>query len=145
MVLKGVFRNLHTLFYTVQGYNPLTIMEIGGHENINSHLHYSRHMDTFASSSINQISRAMTELILNGDTHLVSAGISRKNIAKLSQLGDSYYNLPKVNGGRCTSKNVPKTCPPTECIYCEKHFCLMMIRLIFLSFSQKKIRRLKLK
>lgn len=118
----GDTRHLAFCSMMLQGYNPLTIMEIGGHENINSHLHYSRHMDTFASSSINQISRAMTELILNGDTHLVSAGISRKNIAKLSQLGDSYYNLPKVNGGRCTSKNVPKTCPQTECIYCEKHF-----------------------
>ncbi|MBN2796156.1 MAG: site-specific integrase [Clostridia bacterium] len=118
----GDTRHLAFCSMMLQGFNPLTIMEIGGHENINSHLHYSRHMDTFALSSINQISRAMTELILNGDTHQVSAGISRKNIAKLSHLGDSYYNLPKVNGGRCTSKNVPQTCPPIECIYCEKYF-----------------------
>jgi hypothetical protein len=118
----GDTRHLAFCSMMLQGFNPLTIMEIGGHENINSQLHYSRHMDTFASSSINQISRAMTDRILNGASLSLNVGVSRKNIAKLAYLGDEYYDLPKVNGGRCTSKDIPNSCPPTECVYCEKYF-----------------------
>jgi len=106
----------------LQGFNPLTIMEIGGHTTIDSQLHYTSHMETFAESSINQLSESMTNLILSGDSIIKTHGIGRKNIAKLANLGDSFYDLPKVNGGRCTSGNIPEDCPPTECIFCEKYF-----------------------
>jgi len=106
----------------LQGFNPYTIMELGGHTKLISQLHYTNHMDVFVESSIQQLSESLTISLLNDSAQVKVAMFGRKNIRKLAELGDKFYELPVVEGGRCMSDNVPQSCPTTKCAFCEKYF-----------------------
>jgi len=102
----------------LQGFNPHTIAVMGGHTNVNSQMHYSNHMETFVESSVQMLSNSLLNMI-NNDTTIQFSEINRLNILKFSVLGDDFYDLPKVPGGRCNSKNIPYDCHVSDCIYCN--------------------------
>ncbi len=109
----------------LQGVNPYIIAELGGHKDVKTQLHYSTHIDDFINSSINTLADSMAINICNefDQSNVINADkLSRKNIFNFSRLGDKFYELPMVDGGRCTSENIPYTCLVDDCIFCLDHF-----------------------
>lgn len=119
-IKMGDVRHLAIINLMMMGYNPLYIMELAGHQRLNTQMGYYNHVDTFATAK----SHVLKEMIKknNGSLYLNEYN-SGDYVLQKTLLGDSYYNLPLVfdGKGRCRSKNFPYDCVCTECIFCP-HF-----------------------
>lgn len=116
----GDTRHLAIINLMMQGINPLEIMRLAGHHNVETQMGYYSHVEKFMTSKTYVLSR----LLKNNST--ISNDFTMDNGAKKIEkdlLGPSYYQLPLVaNGsGRCKCSNFPQDCESTECIFC-KHF-----------------------
>jgi hypothetical protein len=99
-----------------------TISVLGGHDSLDAQLHYSSNSETLVESSIQILSQSLLENINIHSGKISNSNFSKKNVFIWSSLGDEFYDLPKVPGGRCRSKNIPYECHVSECMYCIDHF-----------------------
>lgn len=135
----GDTRHLAFCSLMLQGFNPYTIATLGGHDSMESQLHYCNHLDSFVQSSIYIISKSLMVEIVNNIAPITHDSLKKSNIFKLSSLGDAFYELPKVPGGRCKSTNIPYDCISNECCFCTKHFVYDDNERQYLDMVNKKI------
>jgi len=107
----------------LQGYNPLTIARIGGHETFSEQLGYQSHLDEYINAYTYMMTKNIRNKILNGYNNLSfkSVKFSKVGLIKKESLGEELYDMLKVKGGRCSSKNFPNDCKSDSHFTCE-HF-----------------------
>lgn len=106
----------------LQGFNPLTIAQIGGHYTLTEQCSYCNHLDTFVNSHTYVLTKSIRNKIIKN----VSSNIpmnkniaSKNNLVLKEKLGNDFYLFPKVRGGRCKNKNFPYDCKSDSHIGCN--------------------------
>lgn len=97
----------------LQGLNMLTIARIGGHQHLNSQVHYSQHLDFFAESKARVLSEQIKRNRIRDIGNLVTPEINTLVIR--SKLNEP--NGLKVKGGYCNDNDFPNNCN-SECLFC---------------------------
>lgn len=107
----------------LQGFNPLTIAQIGGHHTLSEQMGYYNHLDTYVSAKTYVMARALKNKLYLKNTNLEITDNNKKSLLKKNIFGLKFYSLPEVeNGdGRCSSENFPFDCVCDSCLFCE-HF-----------------------
>lgn len=107
----------------LQGLNPLTIAQLGGHETLREQQFYHSHMDTFVDAHTYVLARAIKGKLNNRQINLDISEKTRKQTLERLALRDNFYSLRKTKYGRCKSKNFPYECTEAfdHCFFCN-HF-----------------------
>lgn len=115
----GDTRHVAIINLMMQGINPLEIMKLAGHHNVETQMGYYSHVEKFMTSKTYVLSRLLkTNSTINKEYNKYDGG--QKKIEK-DLLGTAYYQLPLVasGSGRCKCTNFPYDCESSECIYCK--------------------------
>ena len=117
----GDTRHIAFCSMMLQGFNPLTIAQIGGHYTLTEQMSYYSHLDTFVSSytyvmSKNLQNKISSKINISKSTNML---VSKEKIIQRELLKDKFYLLRKVRGGRCCSDNFPYECNCNGHIYCD--------------------------
>mgnify|MGYP001174108201 FL=1 len=101
----------------LQGFNMLTIARIGGHNQLETQLHYHKHLDHFASSFVHhaaQMLRMNRKKLMRSNWDVgTQAIIAKSKIYRLDDFQETY----KVENGYCTDH--PSRCQVGDCRFCE--------------------------
>ena len=116
----GDTRHMAICDLMLQGVNPIKVAQMAGHKNLETQMGYCSHYSDY----INSKTKVLQE-VLSGNMKLKNNQVSfcndkRTSILQKEMLGNVYYSLPKVDGGRCTSKCFPNECPLDGCYLCPK-------------------------
>lgn len=112
----------HFAFYNMmlQGFNMLTIARIGGHSQLETQLHYHKHLDHFAQSFVHhaaQMLRINRKNLMRSNWDVGTQAIIAKS--KIYRIGD-FQETYKVENGYCTDH--PSRCQVGDCRFCEYYF-----------------------
>lgn len=104
----------------LQGFNMLTIARIGGHAQLETQLHYHKHLDHFAESFVHHAAKTLRMKRRNIWKTNWTTG-SHTTIAK-SQLyqASDFKQKYRVEHGYCTDH--PAHCKIGDCRFCEFYF-----------------------
>lgn len=114
-IRMGDTRHLAFCSMLLQGLNPLTIARIGGHESIESQLHYHQHLDTFIDANTHTLSRTLSKRIVDfmrGNTDHVGEMFSFR---ELKLKGYSLYKAKGISPRKIDIYNCYSECFPFEC------------------------------
>ncbi|MGC6590330.1 integrase [Paenibacillus sp. Dod16] len=104
----------------LQGFNMLTIARMGGHSQLETQLHYHKHLDHFAQSFVHhaaQVLRMKRKNLWRINWDNATQGIIAKSrIYQISDFQETY----KVEHGYCTDH--PSRCQVGDCRFCEFYF-----------------------
>lgn len=115
----GDSRHLAFLSMLLQGFNPITIAEIGGHESLSSQLHYVAHIDEFSDAHTLMLIKKIRTTLNQGMENLDVLTTREK---KLIGYRDKPKIVPRsIDEGLCYSENFPNECIDKDCIFCN-HF-----------------------
>lgn len=118
----GDTRHLAFCGMMLQGLNPLTIAQIGGHTTFREQMSYYQHLDTFIDAHTYILSKSIKGRIMNTRQTFDMYSNYKSHILEKSILKDDYYSLRKTTGGRCKSTKFPLECTELDgCLFCE-HF-----------------------
>ena len=117
MIHMGDIRHLTIINMMMMGYNPLYIMQLAGHQKLETQMGYYNHIETFSSAKSHVLKQMIkrTQNIVHIDSFN-----SGDFVIKKAMLGSRFYSLPKVfdGKGRCTSNNFPNDCLYMDCVFC---------------------------
>jgi len=118
----GDTRHIAFCSMMLQGFNPITIAQIGGHRTLSEQSSYCNHLDTFVNAHTYILTKSIRNKIINkvSDNIPINRILSKDKLVLKERLGNDFYNLPKVRGGRCTSKNFPYDCNSDNHISCNQ-------------------------
>lgn len=120
VIQMGDIRHLTIINMMMMGYNPLYIMQMAGHQKLETQMGYYNHIETFATAKSHVLKQMIkkTRNVINISNY--NAG---DFIIKKAMLGSKFYTLPEVFGGkgRCNSSNFPSDCIYKDCVFCP-HF-----------------------
>lgn len=115
----GDTRCLTIINMIMQGYNPLYIMQMAGHQSLNTQMSYYNHIETFTTAKTYVLAKMVkqNEYLKEQSLH----NVSNQNMITKMKLGANFYDLPLVyqNKGRCTDKHFPHNCCIDDCIFCK--------------------------
>ena len=104
----------------LQGFNMLSIARLGGHSQLETQLHYHKHLDHFAQSFVHHAAQMLRMKRKNlwksswdAATHTV---ISKSRLYQASDFQEKY----RVEHGYCTDH--PSRCQVGDCRFCEFYF-----------------------
>jgi hypothetical protein len=122
-ILLGDTRHIAFCGMMLQGYNPLTIAQIGGHETLTEQLGYQSHLDDYIVSHTYIMAKGLrNKLTHNKNISLSNFNMnSKSNLIRESLLGLEKYKGRKIVGGRCMSENFPYECN-SDGHYCCDYF-----------------------
>lgn len=105
----------------LQGFNPLTIAQIGGHYTLTEQTSYYGHLDNFIDSYTFVLTKNLRNKINQrvNNTTSINDICTKDKLIKRTLLGNNFYTLRKLKGGRCCSENFPYECNFSGHIYCE--------------------------
>lgn len=117
-IKPGDTRHLAFCSMMLQGFNPLTIAEIGGHETLYSQNHYLGHLGEFTEAHTLMLTKFIKQNI-NKSLDDVNNLFTSKDKREL--LFRNYSNKAdrEIDGGVCHSKNFPNDCIDKECLFCK--------------------------
>lgn len=116
----GDTRHLAFCSMMLQGLNPLTIAQIGGHNTLREQMSYYSHLDSFIDAHTFLLSRSIKNKLNERSASFSFYRNYRNQKLEKEELGDTFYKLRKVEGGRCTSINFPYDCTELDhCIFCN--------------------------
>lgn len=123
-VLLGDTRHLAILNLVIQGYNPLTIKHIAGHERINSHMHYYDHVDSYIQSQTLVLTDAYIELI-SKESMNIDKMIFNQKLNNIRQESSNQSDVFYIEEGWCTRYKEMLELYPDLCIgscnQCDYH------------------------
>jgi len=98
----------------LQGFNPLTIARLAGHETLNTQLGYARHLNTFADSQVKVLANRLLMLKTLGN---VNDYENTKSLYKKSLFFNKseYPTARKVEDGFCIDEYFPNNCIIGDC------------------------------
>lgn len=126
-LLLGDTRHLAIINLVLSGYNPLTIKELSGHDDINSHMHYYSHIQQFIDSKTivlsDSIRTELKELEVNYRPHGKNMNRRLEKFTAMVMAEDE--SVLYIDGGWCRRyKNMvhlfPKLCL-SRCNSCNSH------------------------
>ncbi|WP_240417364.1 integrase [Paenibacillus periandrae] len=104
----------------LQGFNMLSIARLGGHNQLETQLHYHKHLDHFAQSFVHHTAQTLRMKRKNlwkeewdVGTHAV---IAKSRLYQASDFPEKY----RVDHGYCTDH--PARCQVGDCRFCEFYF-----------------------
>lgn len=113
----------------LQGFNPVTIMRIGGHSNIRTQRGYTNHLNTFVDDNVTCLSESIRRLLHQKDNRfMIVNNVFNGREAISNQLllaNKKEKGLPfrKIEDGLCFAENFPQSCPPNvPCILCNQFY-----------------------
>ncbi|WP_270567479.1 hypothetical protein [Clostridium beijerinckii] len=124
----GDTRHLAIINLVLSGYNPLSIKELSGHDDINAHMHYYSHIQQFIDSKTIVLSDLLrielSELKAGYRPHKKNMNRRLENLT--SMIMESEDGLLYIDGGWCKRyKNMlhlfPRLCL-SRCRSCNSHF-----------------------
>ncbi|ETT33606.1 MULTISPECIES: tyrosine-type recombinase/integrase [Paenibacillus] len=104
----------------LQGFNMLTIARMGGHSQLETQLHYHKHLDHFAQSFVHHAAQMLRMKRVNlwrSNWDVATQGIIAKS--RIYQISD-FQETHKVEHGFCTDH--PSRCQVGDCRFCEFYF-----------------------
>lgn len=110
----GDTRHIAICSMLLQGFNPLTIAQMSGHETLREQFSYYGHLESYIDAHTMILAKSLRKDIKVCDFNVLS---NAKKLDKIL-LKDEFYNLRKVDNGRCKSKNFPYECEVDNCYYC---------------------------
>ncbi|MBU3187890.1 hypothetical protein [Clostridium estertheticum] len=119
-VKLGDTRHLAFCSMMLQGFNPLSIAQIGGHETLAAQNHYISHLNEFSDANVLMLTKHMKSY-LNTKIDAVNTTLTSREVTMLS-----YNNYDKISikpieldDGYCYSLKFPRECKHKECIFCS--------------------------
>jgi hypothetical protein len=106
----------------LQGLNPLTIAQIGGHNTLNEQMFYQKHLAIYIDAKTYLLSKILSDRIFGSVNRTNVNEILKKGIIARAELGDEFYTFLKVPGGRCNNKNFPHECILDDCLFHIPYF-----------------------
>lgn len=102
----------------LQGFNPLTIARLAGHETLSMQLGYARHLNTFADSQVKVLTNRLLMLKTLGNE------IGQENIKRLYKKSIFFSsldnpNVKEIEDGFCVDEDFPNNCISEDCIFCN--------------------------
>ncbi|WP_110114002.1 hypothetical protein [Bacillus sp. CGMCC 1.16541] len=116
----GDTRHLAFCSMMLQGFNPLTIAQIGGHETLFSQNHYLGHLAEFTEAHTLMLSKYIKQNI-NSQNSEVNNLFTSADKRQLAFKRFTNIKPRKIDGGLCYSQNFPKDCVDKDCLFCS-HF-----------------------
>lgn len=102
----------------IQGFNPLTIARMAGHQHLESQYHYQKHIEFFVDSKVYEGILVNRLINTTGADHFHSA-LAIKNIINRSLAPEKMFKYKEeVEIGYCTDEL--KRCESRFCILCSK-------------------------
>lgn len=118
----GDTRHLAFCSMMLQGFNPLTIAQIGGHYSLRGQMHYYSHLETFVDAHTYVLAKVLRDRMTTFSDINEFYTKHSTDIIEREKLGDEFYRLRKVEGGRCKSTNFPHDCKDLDhCIFCNNY------------------------
>ena len=119
-VKMGDTRHLAFCNMMLQGLNMLSIARIGGHENLQSQVSYSSHLDYFAEARVRILSEQIKKDRFRNIGNTISISEKTEALIVRSKLysGDTYQN--EVQDGFCIDKSFPDNCIE-DCDFCDNY------------------------
>jgi hypothetical protein len=116
----GDTRHIAFCSLMLQGFNPLTIAQLGGHYTLREQLSYCSHLETFVDAHTYVLAKSIkNKLNRQSDTLKYYQEYSNKILERV-KLGEHFYELRKTDGGRCKSSNFPYDCLELDhCVFCD--------------------------
>lgn len=102
----------------LQGFNPLTIAQIGGHESLYSQNHYLSHLAEFTEAHALMLSKYIKQNI-NRKNDNVNDLFTSAEKRQLTFKKSDNENPRNIDGGLCFSRNFPKDCIDKDCLFCS--------------------------
>ncbi|MFT5872641.1 MAG: integrase [Clostridium sp.] len=104
----------------LQGFNPLTIARLAGHETLNTQLGYARHLNTFADSQVKVLTNRLLMLKTLGNEN------GQENTKRLYKKSIFFSRLENPNArevedGICIDEDFPNNCIIGDCIHCDHY------------------------
>lgn len=118
----GDTRHIAMCGLLLQGFNPLTIAKLAGHDSLRDQMKYFDHMQSYIEASVYVLAK---NLKLEFNTNYVDLEFQKtwkKNVVDRNILDDEFTSLRQVEGGKCISKNFPFECTLDSCLFCKDHF-----------------------
>lgn len=117
IIQLGDTRHIAFCSMMLQGFNPLTIAQIGGHHSLTEQTSYCSHLDSFIKSHTYILAKSMKNKL---NINMTSKDLDfnyKSNLLIKEQMGPEYFSLRKITGGRCKSRNFPFECQSSH-LYC---------------------------
>ena len=121
----------HFAFYNMlkQGLDPLTIMMIARHKDINSQMAYTSGVETYSKSEVEVLAMMLIRRSKQRNINLEMAGILQSRHVILEQMRheddlvqQSNVELVDMDNCYCPKNHYIKDCPPNaECLICPYH------------------------
>lgn len=119
-ILLGDTRHIAICNLMLQGLNPIKIAQMAGHKKVDTQMSYCSHYSDYITSKTKVLQDVISGNIKLKNNKLSFENDNRNAILQKEILGVNYYSLPKVDGGRCSSKYFPNECPLEGCYLCPK-------------------------
>lgn len=116
----GDTRHIAICDLMLQGVNPIKIAQMAGHKKLETQMEYCSHYSDYITSKTKVLQEVLTGNIKLRNNQISFCNDKKTSILQKEMLGTAYYSLPKVDGGRCTSKILYNECPLDGCYFCPK-------------------------
>lgn len=116
----GDTRHIAICDLMLQGVNPIKVAQIAGHKSVETQMSYCSHYSDYINSKTKVLQDIISGNIKLKNNQITICNDKKTSILQKELLGNSFYSLPKVDGGRCTSKCFPNECPLDGCYLCPK-------------------------
>lgn len=117
----GDTRHLAFCSMMLQGFNPLTIAQMGGHESLYAQNHYLGHLDEFIDAHSMMLTKYIKSNI-DKDKEDINDILTSDERRKLTfKQFDDDVEPRNIDSGLCYSKDFPNECIDKNCIFCD-HF-----------------------
>lgn len=120
----GDTRHLAFCSMMLQGFNPLTIAQIGGHTDIRSQNHYCQHLDTLVRGQVNILTKRIRADI-DKKFEIIKDFYNPKKEIKIKMIMEKKFRRDgqeprKAQDGFCWNKHAPeKKCYHLDCFFCD--------------------------
>lgn len=110
----------HLAFYSMflQGFNPLTIAQIGGQESLMAQNHYLNHLGEFSDAHTLMLSKDIQFKMLNNKNNLNEVILTSDRIKNVFAIHDDIRPR-EIDDGLCYSRNFPNECADEFCWSCD--------------------------
>lgn len=118
MLQPGDTRHLAFCSMMLQGFNPLTMAQMGGHQTLTAQNHYVNHLEEFSDAQTLMLSNYLKMHLKNNGENLNDVLLS-SNKRKLAFKIFESPNFKSIENGKCYSVNFPRECINLSCLFCK--------------------------
>ncbi|MDB8542516.1 hypothetical protein PNU79_10940 [Turicibacter sanguinis] len=118
MLQPGDTRHLAFCSMMLQGFNPLTMAQMGGHQTLTAQNHYVNHLEEFSDAQTLMLSNYLKMHLKSSSENLNDVLLSNDK-RKLAFKKFDSPNFRLIENGKCYSANFPRECIKLSCLFCK--------------------------